>query len=241
MQHEITISIVSHAQGELVARALESLARVTNCSDIEIIATKNLPEQISYPSGLHVVELCNLRPRGFAQNHNRAFEISHGKFFCVLNPDVVFQQDVFPPLLRRLATNPRSVVAPVTCDRQGRVQDSFRQDLTFLRLLRRKLFGWQDYDYATLSSSCERIEPDLIAGMFLLMPREIYSELQGFDEKYWLYFEDADFARRCRETNIGLFVYPTVQVVHVGRRAGRKRFSYSLLHYRSMLRYILGA
>ena len=109
-----------------------------------------------------------------------------------------------------------------------------------LRLLKRKLFGWQDYDYAQLASSRESIKPDLIAGMFLLMPREIYVELQGFDERYWLYFEDADFARRCRQSGIDLFVYPMVRIIHVGRRAGRKRFSYALRHYRSMVRYILG-
>ena len=241
MQYKVTVSVVSHSQGALVEQALASLRRFTDCKEFEFIVTKNVPEKkVEQPPDLRIIELDNLRPRGFAQNHNRAFEISRGEYFCILNPDVVFQQDVFGPLLEVLTVKPRSVVAPVVRDRAGRIQDSFRRDITLLTLIKRRLFGWQDFDYSRVVSSCECIEPDLIAGMFLLMRRDIYSELGGLDERYWLYFEDADFGRRCRQLGISLSVHTAVEIIHEAQRAGRRNFWYFSWHCRSMVRYLLG-
>ncbi len=236
----VTVSIVSHGQGKLVSQALDSLNRVADCTPFEVIITKNLPEKIDYPAGLHVVEVANLRPRGFAQNHNHAFEISRGEYFCVLNPDVSFREDVFGYLIEKVASNPRAVVAPVVRNGRGRAEDSFRRDVTFWRLVKRKLLGWQDYDYEGLTRTSVCIEPDFIAGVFLLMPRAVYGELKGFDEAYWMYFEDADFGRRARKLGIVHHVYTAVQIDHVGQRAGRHSLWYLLLHLRSTARYLWG-
>lgn len=236
----ISISVVSHSHGSLVTRALKSLSAVCNCTALECIVTKNLPEKIDYPASLKVREVENLRPRGFAQNHNRAFEISRGEYFCILNPDVVFEEDVFGYLIERLKSEPRSVVAPLVYGPDNKVQDSFRQDITVWKLLRRKLLGWQDYNYEVLARSGCRISPDLIGGMFLLLSRQIYQELKGLDERYWLYCEDADFARRARQLGVNSYVYPSVSIVHSAQRAGRRIPWFFALHLRSMIRYLWG-
>lgn len=234
-----TISIVSHGDDGKIERLLASLQKhEPQISSFQLILTDNLGNDLSDfdPSpwaSLHIVR--NERPLGFARNHNRAFEIARGKYFSILNPDLIFEQPVFDGLISRLQRHRAGLIAPLIIDENGMVQDSFRALPTPFDLVRRRLPG---YKFEQLEPDSEgMIEPEWIAGMFWLMESELYRQMGGMDERYRLYFEDVDFCTRARLRGIRFLVDGQARVRHDAQRSSRKNIRYLILHLQSALRF----
>ena len=94
----LTISVVSHGQGRLVSALVQDLLQ--HCrSPVRLILTVNIPEQaepLAAGDGLAIDVVRNEAPKGFAANHNAAFQRATGDFFCVLNPGIRLHTDPFP-------------------------------------------------------------------------------------------------------------------------------------------------
>ncbi|MFH0933672.1 MAG: glycosyltransferase, partial [Pseudomonadota bacterium] len=126
---ELSISIVSHRQGDLVARLLHDIATHCNGIPFEVILTLNLSEQLPFDPAsfpFPVKTVWNESRKGFGQNHNAAFRQAQGRYFCVLNPDVRLQADPFPRLLAEFRDAGIGVVAPRIVDERGNPEDNAR-------------------------------------------------------------------------------------------------------------------
>lgn len=234
----VSLSIVSHGDAGKVGQLLDSLQRYERASRFQVIITDNLGDDVPEIKGpewqsLHIIR--NKKPRGFARNHNQAFQLTAGKYFCVLNPDVLFEQEVFLPLIKRLENRQADIIAPLIVDSSAAPQDSFRAFPTPLELLRRRLPGYRFMPPSMDNASLVR--PDWVAGIFLLMRSKTYHEIKGFDEKYRLYFEDVDFCARARLAGLKLIVDTNIRVRHDAHRASRKKFIYLLWHIQSAVRF----
>jgi hypothetical protein len=173
-------------------------------------------------------------PLGFARNHNIAFERASGKYFCVLNPDVIFQGRVLPALVDLVEGGHGHIVAPIMRDSQGRVDDSFRELPSPMRLIRRRLGRRHP---PPLPAAGALLHPDWIAGTFMLMRNSTFSQLKGFDQRYRLYFEDVDLCTRARLQGLTITVDPGLRVLHDARRASRRPGLQLLWHVQGALRF----
>ena len=195
----VTLSIVSHGDSEKVAHLLESLHSCEQNSQFQVILTDNLGDDLpafESSAGMSITILRNRHPCGYAINHNQAFRLAGTNYFCILNPDVLFEQEVFRRLIASLETDKADIVAPLIVDSSAVVQDSYRALPTPLNIIQRKLPG---YRFAPIPPDADgMIRPDWMAGIFLLLKSEIYHKMGGFDERYRLYFEDVDFCTRAR-------------------------------------------
>ena len=243
----ITLSIVSHGDIEKTQELLESLRQYESPHELQIIITDNLGDDLvalDSASWASFTILQNEQPMGFAHNHNQAFQHALGEYFCVLNPDILFTETIFAHLIDRLEKKD-AIISPLIFDANDILQDSFREFPTPFELLKRKLPG---YTFSPLpADESGVIFSDWIAGMFMLMRRETYQQLGGFDEKYHLYFEDVDICARARactrsgteRCDLGLLpsVDTSLRVQHNAQRASRKKFRYFLWHLQSATRF----
>lgn len=232
------MSIVSHGQGTLVKELLGDLSR---CSAIPltVILTVNIPEALPFPATGHGFELQVVRnsaPRGFGANHNAAFRKAHAPMFCVVNPDIRLHADPFPLLVSALADERIAIAAPLVRNRVGLVEDSARVFPTVKGILRKAMGGAQVLDYAI---TADPIEPDWVAGMFMLFRSSTFAQLGGFDERYFLYYEDVDLCARARLNGLRIALDPRAEVLHDARRDSRRRPRHAWWHARSMLRFFL--
>jgi N-acetylglucosaminyl-diphospho-decaprenol L-rhamnosyltransferase len=239
LQPLISISIVSHGDWQPLVALLESITAHERISGIQLIVTENLGSDLPElaPSGWHsVVMLSSPRPRGFAENHNAAFEHARGEFFCILNPDVLFPQSVFEHLLARLEGGLGQMAAPILVDSRGAIQDSFRGLPTPSEIVRR----WLGITAPRPSlESDSLLFPDWIAGMFMLMRSSTFSRLGGFDGRYRLYFEDVDLCTRLRLLGMRVVVDPSLRLLHDPRRRSRRPGRHLLWHLHSAARFYL--
>ena len=233
---DLLISIVSHRQGELVGRLLRDLKHVSPPLEAEIVVTLNVDEAAPDPKehGLPVRLIRNRSPRGFAANHNAAFRSARSRWFCVLNPDLRLAANPFPLLLSLLSIPGHALVAPAVVNASGMIEDSARKMPTPRSILWKALTGRAPIDYELRD---ELVYPDWVAGMFMLFDSGAFAENRGFDERYFLYYEDVDLCCRLRLSGRRIVLDPRVRVVHDARRASHRDLRYLRWHLSSMLRF----
>jgi hypothetical protein len=221
-----------------VARLIDSLQEYETELEYELILLENSPDAHVHDwSALDrpVKFVANDEAQGLARNWNTTFALSSGEYFCLLNPDLVFVEPVFPSLIEDIRRGVADIVAPTVYDASGRLQASARELPSAWSLLMRRLTP----DYAELENlELLPSEPDWIAGMFLLMRSEVYQNLGGMNERYYLYFEDVDFCTRARLAGCQLSVNKRVKVVHDAQRSSRRRPKYLARHVVSAIRFL---
>ena len=219
---KITLSIVSHGQRDIALRMLEDILRLSPPDVAEIIYTANIPER-DLPAlnmgHIRLVVIRNETPKGFGSNHNTAFSHCRTPYFCVMNPDLRFDADPFPALLKDLTGTPkRGLVAPRIYSPEGELANTARKLYTPRELIRQKLHPVNHGDH-----------PDWLAGMFLLFNSRAYNEIRGFDEGYFLYIEDVDICSLAQVAD--------TRVVHDARKQSHRSLRFTRWHIGGMLRY----
>lgn len=235
----ISISVVSHGQGDLVGGALADLAHNCGSFPFEVILTSNVRERFpffvedfQYPVKL----IDNDSPKGFGANHNAAFRLAEGDFFCVMNPDIRIPTDPFPLLLEELECKRGAVIAPAVLSPTGKIEDSIRRFPTPISLVW-KMLGWGGGQYS-FEIGDETFAADWVGGMFMLFRAEDYRRVGGFDEGFFLYYEDVDLCTRLWKAGRSVLACPKARVVHDARRASRHNLRYMRWHAGSVVRYL---
>ena len=234
----ITISIVSHGQISMVYDILKNIEELQLGSDVELIITLNINEKIqiefnkySYP----ILIIKNLSPKGYGENHNNAFLKSNGYYYCIMNPDIRLEINPFAELIEIINNNTVGVCAPMVLNTNGELQNSFREFPTLFKIVK-KLFVTKKNDYPRKN---ELFEPDWVAGMFMLFRSSVYKEISGFNENYFLYYEDVEICARIKQFGYKVVYVPYCNVIHQGQYASRKKFRYLIFHIKSMIRFLL--
>lgn len=234
----ISISIVSHGHWDLVKLLLADLENVRAWS-FEVLLTFNVPEQVRddlrYSFPLRVIH--NESPKGFGANHNAAFGQSRGDFFLIVNPDIRLPGLNITALTTILQSGPVAAAAPLVVAADGAMQDSARRFPTLFRLAWRVVTGDHRPDYR---AEQEPIDVDWLAGMFVMFRREAFLSIGGFDERYFMYFEDVDICRRLRKAGWNVVLHPATRVVHDARRASHTDIRHLRWHLSSAAKYFIG-
>ena len=234
----IHVSVVSHGHGPLVRDLLRDLAGAS-VAGLQVTVTLNVPEPIAIdpaacPFPLTIVE--NATARGFGANHNAAFRRGPREgWFCVANPDVRVGPDLLGRLVAALEAHPRAaVVAPRVRDQAGRLQNSARVLPTPGRLARRVLRVLPALDYPVGSGWRQA---DWVAGMLMMFPARTFAELSGFDERFFLYYEDVDLCCRARLAGYDVLLDEAAFVTHDGLWDSHRNPRYLRWHLASMARF----
>ncbi|SFB66805.1 hypothetical protein SAMN05216344_1016 [Polaromonas sp. OV174] len=225
----------------LVVQLLVDIEERCRDSNFELILTLNVDETLpftldrfSYPIKL----LRNATPMGFGANHNQAFMHATGRYFCVMNPDIRLSSNPFNALLACLEGSSLGVAAPLVLGADGEVEDSARRFPVPLKILRKALGLYVGPDYVIKEAP---IFPDWVGGMFMVFPHSIFERLGGFDERYFLYYEDVDICARLRLLGYDVVVCPLAKVTHHAQRSSHRSFKYLRWHVRSMARFFLSS
>lgn len=193
--------------------------------------------------------ISNMRNRGFAAAVNQGIQALDTTFLLLLNPDAIIAGSIEP--LREACDSPEVAGAGGRLiDYQGKTQAGFLVRrfpsvlaLTFEALLLNRLWpgnpvNWHyrclDLDYASF------LEVEQPAGAFLMIRRDIWNKLGGFDERFYpLWFEDVDYCKRARDLGYRLCYVPSAAAKHSGGHSIQKiplEFR-QLYWYGSLLKY----
>jgi GT2 family glycosyltransferase len=161
---------------------------------------------------------------GFARACNQGISASEGEYVVLVNPDTVVGKGFFESLEKLFDENRRvGVAGPRIVDGEGNLQLSARKELNFVSgLLGRtslltRLFP-QSPLVRRLFPAAEKLagttEVDWVSGACMVLRRRTLEEIGLMDERFFMYFEDADLCRRAREAGWLVCYLPQVEVLH---------------------------
>lgn len=233
----VTFSVVSHRQGHLLNQLLQDFHRPLHLA-YEIIVTLNIPEDESFLSNhkeLPIRIIRNSFKKGFGANHNAAFRVSKGDIFVVVNPDIRAESLDIRPLIEALYSSDAAACGPLVLSASGDREDSARRFPTVARLVRRIMRSRRVSDYSFDSGP---VVVDWVAGMFVAFKSQAFHAVGGYDERYFMYMEDADICRRLRRRGGLTLLQPAYAVRHYAQRASHRSLSHLRWHLCSALRFL---
>jgi GT2 family glycosyltransferase len=184
---------------------------------------------------------------GFGRAHNQALSAVASRYHAICNPDVVVPADIFTPLVRFLETQPEiGMCCPKFLNPDGSVQHLNRRLPTVFDLFLRRLmpnalkpfFKQRIESYDMQDAGYERsYDVPFVSGAFMFCRTDILKAVGGFDERYFLYFEDADLSRKIRDHGYRTVYFPDVSVTHAWERLAHKTLRGAWLFTRSAYRY----
>lgn len=230
----VALSVVSHGQNALVNALLGDLARLRR-ADLRVLVTLNVPDAHALENACGAEVFVNDVPAGFGANHNAAFRRCTAPYFCVVNPDIRLREDPFPALAAPFEDPRVGVAGPLVLGPEGRAEDSARRFPTAGSLFGKLLRGAAGPEYP-VDRGAQHV--DWVAGMFMQFRSDAFRAAGGFDERFFLYYEDVDICRRLRLLGYGCVFQPAASVVHDARRASRRDLRLMGIHAASALRYL---
>lgn len=165
--------------------------------------------------------------RGFGAANNQALEKANGKFLLLLNSDAFPKEGAIFGMIAYLDANPNvAAVGPRLLNADGSLQQScwrfpspiqaWRENLGITLLFPNdEVLG----DYYRWGHDSERFV-DFVIGACLLVRREVYERVGGFDERFFMYAEECDWQRRFANAGWKVAFIPTVEVIHLGGASG---------------------
>lgn len=245
---KISISIVTHNNERNILLALESVYKYAGNLDLSTFVVDNASSdktvelvRENYPQ----VKIIKLPKNiGFGAGHNQVLNKINSDFHVILNPDITFSTNILDDLATYLQENPDvAIVTPNILNVDGSRQDLPKLNPKFKYLISGRLerFGgifkaWRD-QYTCKNIAFERpTEVDFCTGCFIMIRTSIFKKLNGFDEKFFMYFEDADLTRRAKKHGKTV-LHPGICATHTWERTSAKSFKYLCIHVCSMLKY----
>jgi GT2 family glycosyltransferase len=223
----VSIVVVSYNTREMTLECLRSVVAQTR-EPFELIVVDNASSDGSaaaiaaeFPNIRLMAEIEN---HGFAKANNMAAAHANWEYLLLLNPDTVVLEGAIDRLLDFARRVPEAGIwggrtlygdrrlNPTNCWRRMTVWSLASQVLGLSSLFRRSaLFNPEGYGGWLRAS--ER-EVDIVTGCFLLIRREFWKELGGFDQSYVMYGEEADLCLRAQVKGARPRITPEAQIVH---------------------------
>lgn len=184
---------------------------------------------------------------GYGSAQNLALQNSDESFHVFMNPDVIVSEDALHRGIAYLEQNPDVAVASPSatnadgvkqylCKGYPTVFALFLRGFTpsFIKSLFRKTLD--RYELRSLPEDRPSSDIQIVSGCFMLGRTSAFKEVGGFDESYFLYFEDFDLSMRLHQ-NYKLAYLPNMKIIHHGGNAGRKGLRHIIMFTRSATRF----
>lgn len=183
---------------------------------------------------------------GYGCGNNLAILNTKSEYHLILNPDVILARDNIFHALLHMQTHPDTdLIAADAFDNFNNRLYLVKRQPTILVLLARALnIKWVNkilqkplfhYEYRDLIPSETPVSIELISGCYMLLNTRKLQTVKGFNEKYFMYFEDFDLSQKL---DIKFFV-PTVKIIHLGGNTARKNKRHFIMFCISMIRFLL--
>ena len=168
-----------------------------------------------------------------------------GQFFVICNPDILLIEDSFSKIIPYMEKNSQiGAVIPKLIDQHHKIEPVYRRELTPIDVIIRYIhpFGWfskrrayhtmQDMDYS------KPFRVPFGQGSFIVVRTPLMKRINGFDERYFMYVEDADLCKRINQVS-RLEYYPYTSVIHLWEKGSHKNLKLLKWHMQAMIRYFV--
>ena len=246
---DLSIIIVNYNVKEFLQTLLHSIERASSNITNEVIVVDNASDDGSVELIKNKFQSVNLIENksnvGFGRANNQALKIARGTFILLINPDAVVSEDTFDKMISFFKENPDAGLAGCKIlNADGSLQLACRRSFpgpwtSFTKVTglsnlfpNSKLFARYNLTYLDENNT---YEVDAISGSFMMMRKEVYKKIGGFDERFFMYGEDLDICYRVQQTGYKVYYVHSTQIIHYkGESTKRSDLDETKVFYNAM-------
>ncbi len=233
---QLSIIVVNYNVRDFLHQALRSLDKALAGVKSEIIVVDNASGDGSvemlrsrFPKVRLIANDINL---GFAKANNLALKAANGEYCLLINPDTVVQEDTLRVMLDFFRDHPNAGLAGCKIlNPDGTFQLACRRSFPTPWVAFTKLFGlaalmpksraFGRYNLTYLDPE-KSYEVDAVSGSFMMIRKQVYHEVGGLDEEFFMYGEDLDWCYRIQHAGWKIFYVPTTSIIHYKGESTRR-------------------
>lgn len=221
---KVIVSVVNYNTGQLTKNCLETIFGPSWQNEVEVWLVDNASVdgsanflKSSFPQ-IHL--LANKKNLGFGKAHNQVFEKAKGDFFLVLNSDTLIGEGVIDNMVSFMERGHFDIASCKTLGFDGKLQPN-GGDLPLGMALLSWLFNLEalgiriNFHRNEESYYSVPHEVGWVSGNFMMISKKALGKLKGFNERYFMYFEDAEFCFRAKRKGFSIMVNPEVSIRHL--------------------------
>ncbi|KIO66314.1 hypothetical protein B4064_2277 [Caldibacillus thermoamylovorans] len=184
---------------------------------------------------------------GFGFGHNYNLLNADEKYFLIFNPDIIVTKENLNNMVTVMENDESiALLVPKVLNEDGTIQHLMRRRVTVfdyaLRFIPfdfvKKLFAKRLATYECRDIPQDRlVDINMGSGCFMLIRGDIYKEINGFDERYFMYFEDTDLCLMLKKRNRRVVYTPFSFVVHFYERGSHKNWKLFKIFVKSMVKF----
>lgn len=216
---DLSVIIVNHNSDKFLNGCISSLLQNINNISFEIIVVDNGAQNFSSQNfGISLTYIPLDSNRGFGHANNVGASCANGKYLLFLNPDTEIHSGKIEKLIAILNKYPKiGIIGPQLISDNEKIQpwcvgyEVSPWDTIFNNIgLSRSKHVWS-------SKSARPVH--WISGASILIRKELFEQINGFDENYFLYFEDVDLCKRTILSGFYCYYEPSVKIKHFGGKS----------------------
>lgn len=224
---QLSVIILNYNVRYFLEQCVRSVQKALENIDAEIIVVDNNSSDAScsmmkqlFPQ-ITLIE--NKENLGFPKGNNIAVEQAKGEYICILNPDTVVAEDTFAKILNSKFQIPNSQLGIIGCkliDGTGNFLPESKRGVPTPWVAFTKIFGLYKISnffgkyYAQHLSENQSGKVDVLVGAFMMMKRDLYIKVGGFDENCFMYSDDIDLSYMIQKLGKENFYFHETSVIH---------------------------
>jgi GT2 family glycosyltransferase len=250
---DLSIIIVPHRAKEEMKVTLDAVYNSQTAYSYEVIIVDNGSEDgtvemirqdyLSRPEIAAKTTLLESTNDGFGKGNNRGMKLAKGDYILLLNPDTKVAPENFQVMVDFMKAHPEIGMSSCKLIKaSGEIDWASRRSepnpkvafyrLSGLQYLFPKKFG----AYNVLDKHVdEATEVDAIVGAYMMISRECYGKVGGFDEQFFMYGEDVDLCFRARAAGYKIWYYPKTSCYHYKGQSSKKASKFALYHFHNAM------
>lgn len=193
----------------------------------------------------HIKLIENDTNLGFPKGNNIGVAQAKGEYICILNPDTVVPEDTFVKILNAKLPTPNSQLGIIGCkliDGTGNFLPESKRGVPTPWVAVTKILGLYKISnffgkyYAQHVSENESGKVDVLVGAFMVMKRELYLEVGGFDENCFMYSDDIDLSYLVLKMGKSNYYFHQTSVIHYKGESTVRDNTY-MKHFREAMQF----
>jgi GT2 family glycosyltransferase len=241
LTNSVSIILVNYNGADVLIDCLNSLEKFIPQDNCEIIVVDNNSQDNSVDilnDKFPRIKLIKLPKNvGFGAGNNAGVKVAKGEFIFLLNTDTILESNILPHLIELMSENPDvGIIGPKLLFPDKSFQISFSPEISIKgEFAARKLHknAENKNKLHIIEQDFQDIqEVDIVVGAAFFIRADLFNLLGGFDEKFFMYFEESDLCQRVRNKGYKVLYTPHVSLIHIRGYSVKKISNKMAVEYR---------
>ena len=236
---KLSVIILNYKVPYFLELCLQSVLAAIETIEAEIIVVDNQSQDSSaemvrkkFPE-VKLIE--NAQNYGFSKGNNIGVKQAKGDYICILNPDTVVAEDTFEVLLNFAKEKEKlGIIGCRLIDGKGYYLPESKRNVPVPKIAIQKALGNTKRYYANHIKESSIGKASIFVGAFMLLKKEVYHSVKGFDEDYFMYGEDIDLSYKIEKKGFQNYYIGTTTTIHYKGESSLKDATYAKRFYGAM-------